>query len=113
MAENIDDYLEDQQQRKKQENQQKKFSDFLITFKCKKCGTPYYDMYILAYKNAIACKCGEWYTPKCLECGNKLSFDFDKEAFACRKCNAIFKLPIITGHYTFVRECAHRDCIPS
>ena len=104
VAEKIDDYLEDQQQRKKQENQQKKFSDFWITFRCEKCGTPYSDMYILPFENVIACRCGEGYMPKCLECGNRLIFDSDKEAFACRKCNVIFKLPIITCHYTFLRE---------
>ena len=106
IKEKIDTFVESEQHNKKRQQLQKKFSDFWINFRCGKCDTPYYDMFILKFENVIACRCGEWTTPKCLECGNRLIFDADKDAFACRKCNAIFKLPIITCHYTFLKEHA-------
>lgn len=107
IEEQLDNYLVGEQQRKRQEQLQRKSSDFLLNFRCSDCGAPYETMIIDGPKGEILCNCGKRFKVVCSRCKGKFDFDANKEIYYCRKCNVLFGRPILTYRdYTFLKESA-------
>lgn len=105
IEEKLGDYLEGEEQRKSQKQLQKKFSDFLLNFRCDNCDAPYDTMWILGFEGTIECKCGSSYKPLCVSCKSELYFDRSKDTWSCRKCDATFEKPRLRlSDFTFIRE---------